>query len=239
MVGQTMQGVVQAITGQIAVGDPGAPIPATEEADLVGEYYSHLRTEIIARVPGHCLSVLSVGCGAAVTEGELVRLGKRVTGIEINPVAAEIARRRGVDVLVGDAGAVTEQLRDRRFDCLLYGDVLEHLPDPLSLLRCHEPLLSSGGVVVISVPNFRHYEVFLELFVRGHVRYADAGTLDRTHLRLTTRRMVEEWLGEIGLRRTSVEYLMPRRRDRLISRCSLHLLREFLARQVVVAGRKP
>jgi methionine biosynthesis protein MetW len=203
------------------------------------EYFSHLRGDILELVPRDALRVLSVGCGAGATEAELVRRGSAVTGIEINPAAAELARSRGIEVLVGDALEVSDSLKDRVFDCLVYADVLEHMPDPVSLLRRHVQLLKGGGRVVVSVPNFRHVSVLWQLFVRGHVRYRDAGILDRTHLRITTRRMVQQWLAEAGLSTCHYRYMMSQRREKLANVCSMGLLAEFMARQVLVVGAKP
>lgn len=124
------------------------------------------------------------------------------------------------------------------YDCIIYGDVLEHIPDPLSVLQRHVASLKKNGTVIVSVPNFRHYSVLRQLFVHGHVRYADAGILDRTHLRITTRKMVLEWFELAGLILTFLKYILPRRRYKLISAASLGLLREFLATQILAVGRK-
>ena len=206
--------------------------------DGLSSYYQWLRTDILRHVPRTAQHVLSVGCGAGATEAELVSRGVDVVGVEINHKAAAVARARGLSVIEGDAQAVSSDLAGPSFDCLIYADVLEHLADPLSVLRDHCAHLKLGGVVIISVPNFRHYRVFNELFVRGLVRYQEAGILDRTHLRITTRRMVLEWLEQVGVQPTECEYLMSQRRERIIAALSLGLLKDFVARQVIITGRK-
>jgi 2-polyprenyl-3-methyl-5-hydroxy-6-metoxy-1,4-benzoquinol methylase len=205
---------------------------------VVAHYYSHCRHDILAEVPRSCQSILSVGCGAGATEAHLVRAGARVVGIEQNAAAAAVAKERGLDVIQGDVVASANALQDERFDCLIYADILEHLADPVAVLQDHVPLLESGGTVIISVPNFRNYLVFRELFLHGHIRYTDSGILDRTHLRITTRRMVEEWLDDTGLTQTSCAYRIAMRREKLLNVASLGLLREFLARQVIIVAKK-
>lgn len=202
-------------------------------------YYSRLRADVLAHVPTWVTRVLSVGCGAGLTEHELVRQGIDVVGIEENPDAAAAARRQGLTVLEGSAVTVNSEIETRRFDCLIYADVLEHIADPLAVLRLHVERLDAGGAVIISVPNFRHFEVFWHLFLRGHVPYADAGILDRTHVRLTTRKLIHEWVQAVGLRTATVEYRMSRRREKLLAKASIGLLCEFVARQIIVVAEKP
>lgn len=210
------------------------PLPQHDET-----YFGHLRRDVLREIPAATSRVLSIGCGAGATEAELVHRGMRVVGIELDPVAAARARSRGVEVLTGDVHEVAEQLRGRRFDCLLYADVLEHVADPEALLREHLRLLEPGGAVVVSVPNFRYLEVLWALAVRGEIRYRDAGILDRTHLRLTTRRMVARWLRDAGLERIRWTYQVARRRDRLADALSFHLATDLLAQQAIVLGIRP
>ena len=99
--------------------------------------------------------------------------------------------------------------------------------------------LKPGGIVYITVPNFRHYSVFWQLFVRGRIRYKEAGILDRTHLRMTTRKMVLKWFDVVGLRVLSCSYGIWGRRYRLLSAFLFGLAREFIAHQIVLIARKP
>jgi SAM-dependent methyltransferase len=219
-----------------------APVSPGEAKDAiasppVGRYFQHLRRDVLALVPKDARAVLSVGCGAGATEEVLVRRGCSVTGIEPDAGAAGLARGRGLEVLEGTTESTQALLFDRRFDCVIYADVLEHILDPLAVLMAHRPLMTSGCVVVISVPNFRHFTVLHELFIRGYVRYRDAGILDRTHLRLTTRRMVEEWMESAGIIVERTVYQFWRRYERTATRLSFRALDPFLARQVLVRGR--
>lgn len=219
-------------------GAPRAPAQSPVPAELE-QYYSWYRPELLALVPADVRRVLSVGCGGGVTEAELVQRGVEVFGIELNRAAACAARQRGLNVFEGDVCDLRCQLAGLWVDCLIYADVLEHVRDPESVLQAHVPLLRPGGVVIVSVPNFRHYSVFVDLFVRGRVRYRSAGIFDWTHVRITTRRMVAGWLTDAGIVMTGCRYVLPRRRDRLVSVCTLQLAREFIARQVIVVGKKP
>jgi hypothetical protein len=76
--------------------------------------------------------------------------------------------------------------------------MLEHLPDPLDVLRRHYRLLASGGRVLISLPNVAIWNVRLALLV-GRFEYGDTGTLDRTHLRFFTGHSFQRFLSDAGL----------------------------------------
>lgn len=206
--------------------------------DSTSQYFGWLRHDVLRHVPATARRILSVGCGAGLTEAELVRRGAHVVGIEKDESAAQVAQSRGVHVLQGDAFGMQSKLQGRTFDCLIYADVLEHLPDPERLLAHHVTLLEAGGSVVISVPNFRHYRVFTSLFVRGCIQYEDSGIFDRTHLRITTRKMVQQWMHACGLSLVSCEYRMNRRRERYFAFATCNLAREFLATQVIVTAIK-
>jgi 2-polyprenyl-3-methyl-5-hydroxy-6-metoxy-1,4-benzoquinol methylase len=202
-------------------------------------YHSRMRLDVLAQVPSSAKRVLSVGCAMGITEAEMVKRGVEVVGIEYNATAAAAARENGLHVVEGDACTIESELLGSDFDCLIYADVLEHLADPAPMLCRHAELLRPGGVVIVSVPNFRHYSVFWQLFVQGRVQYADAGIMDRTHVRLTTRRLVEQWLRDAGLRDITASYWSWRRRERLAMHCTLGLAREFAATQVMLTAKKP
>lgn len=189
-------------------------------------------------VPPDAKAVLSVGCGAGRTEAELVKRGVKVVGVEINPDAAKIARERGVTVLEGDATKIDVNIGYEPYDYIIYADIMEHLPDPVGMLKRHVRSLKAGGTVYVSIPNFRNFSVFWQLFILGRIRYQDAGILDKTHLRITTRKMVIEWLDQAGLVLTSYHYSIPGRRNRLISACLFGLAREFIAAQIGLVARK-
>lgn len=121
------------------------------------------------------------------------RLDCSVVGIEISPEAAELARAHCDEVIVGDADTLDfeEAFGERRFDAVLFADVLEHLRDPGSVLERIRPLLAEDGIVVASVPNIAHGSVRLALLT-GEFRYRRVGLLDDTHLHFMTRETLQE-----------------------------------------------
>jgi hypothetical protein len=82
---------------------------------------------------------------------------------------------------------------------MVFGDVLEHLLDPMRLLRTLLPALADDGVLVLSIPNVKHWTVLYPLLVKDRWTYEDAGLLDRTHVHLFTGATAAQMLTELGL----------------------------------------
>jgi cephalosporin hydroxylase/2-polyprenyl-3-methyl-5-hydroxy-6-metoxy-1,4-benzoquinol methylase len=143
--------------------------------------------------------LLEAGCGAGHF-GEAARLaGHTVWGIEASPRAAAIARGRLDRVFRGSVEECLEKgLREEdRFDCITFGDVLEHLVDPLTVLRRSMEALASGGILVASIPNISHAAVRLML-LDGRWDTSDRGILDRTHLHFFTKASIVDLFTEAG-----------------------------------------
>jgi SAM-dependent methyltransferase len=73
------------------------------------------------------------------------------------------------------------QLAQQTFDLVILADVLEHLDEPLAALRALRPLLSPEGKCLVSLPNVRYYETFVQLLVHGTWPRRERGLFDRTH----------------------------------------------------------
>jgi SAM-dependent methyltransferase len=103
-------------------------------------------------------------------------------------------------LVVGDLEKLdlVAEFGEGQFDVVVFGDVLEHLRDPLLVLRQALPLLRPGGSVVLSIPNIGHGAVRLGL-LKGQFEYRSLGLLDTTHLRFFTRESVLRLLDECGL----------------------------------------
>ncbi len=157
----------------------------------------------------HSLAVLAVRPGSRVldigaADGSVARLlierGCRVWGVEIDEQAAANLATYCERVVTGDVEQIdlTRALGDTRFDVVLLLDVLEHLRDPLEVLRRVVHLLGPGGRIIASIPNVTHGAVRLNL-LRGHFTYTSTGLLDRTHLRFFDRAAVDALFKAAGL----------------------------------------
>jgi 2-polyprenyl-3-methyl-5-hydroxy-6-metoxy-1,4-benzoquinol methylase len=168
---------------------------------------------LMIRMVGGGKRVLDVGCWTGEMSAEFARRNRRVVGVEIDRDAAEQARKLLDDVVVADVTELDfeETFGPDAFDVIVFGDVLEHLADPVSVLRGISGVLADSGFVVASVPNVAHGSVRLRL-LGGEFSYTDVGLLDRSHLRFFTADTVRELFEDAGfaiveLQRTTVDPL--------------------------------
>jgi GT2 family glycosyltransferase/2-polyprenyl-3-methyl-5-hydroxy-6-metoxy-1,4-benzoquinol methylase len=168
------------------------------EVDLQNKQSSQTRLVFLT---GTDKDVLEVGPAQGYMTKVLQRRGCRVTGIEIDPVAAQEAAQYCERMIVGDIESLSfrRTFRKKRFDVVIYGDVLEHLVDPSRVLAETATLLKPGGRVIASIPNVAHGSVRLSLLA-GQFRYTDTGILDNTHLRFFTKETIRELFQDAGYR---------------------------------------
>ena len=151
---------------------------------------------------------LDVGCstgnlGVALRDSK----GCSVDGIESNPQAAAIAKRRGYDnVFILDLNfeLATLPVNGYEYDVIVCADILEHLVTPEQALKRLSRLLRPGGVFVISLPNVAFALHRLHLLL-GKWDYKAYGVLDRTHLRFYTIKSGSQMIASTGLKITSVK----------------------------------
>jgi SAM-dependent methyltransferase len=166
-------------------------------------YYYHLLNESLLHfIPLDVRLLVDVGCAAGVL-GQQYKLRNpncQYIGIERFAPAAEVARGCLDRVLVADVEQFSDEGLDfkGRAECLIYGDVLEHLVDPWRVLRQQVHWLRDGGYVVASVPNVSHMQLILSL-VAGQWNYEEEGLLDRTHLRFFTYQTTQQLFLQAGL----------------------------------------
>jgi SAM-dependent methyltransferase len=100
--------------------------------------------------PETCL--LDVGCGSAWLGDHFTNY----TGIDVSEAAVEAAKARGREVLlVDDSGSLP--FDDESFDGVVLKDVLEHVPDPVALVREVRRVLRAGGRVFASSPDAQRW----------------------------------------------------------------------------------
>ena len=212
-------------------------------SDKSVDYFAHARKEILPLLPQHCGRVLELGCGSGATLGWLKQIQKadQTVGIEIAESAASAAKAHADEVYWADFERGDVTMPDRQFDVILCLDVLEHMVNPWGVVdRLVSLYLKAGGTLIASVPNVRHYSVVLPLLLGGKWDYADAGLLDRTHLRFFTRDSARQLLTHSQLAAASCSAIGfdGLSRKRLFNALTLGVFQEFVTYQYFLTARK-
>jgi len=145
--------------------------------------------------------ILDVGAAQGML-GDLVKgSGLTIDAVEANPEWAEQARpfyRNTWASIVEDA-----PLPSREYKLVVCADVLEHVPDPVSVLKRLREAATEDATFIISVPNVAHLAVRLMLLF-GYFPKMERGILDRTHLQFFTKDTARQLLEKAGLHPTSI-----------------------------------
>ena len=178
---------------------PTADVKYDFEVNLADRNNGHsLLHALVVGTGKHAMNILEVGCSSGYVGATLVARGHRVTGIELDPAAAEAARARLDEVHCGDVDQFFDANPGNRYDAILLGDVLEHLVDPAATLRRCVAHLATDGAVAISLPCVTHGSI-RAMLLDGRWDYADYGLLDRTHLHFFSRQGMAELIAAGGL----------------------------------------
>jgi 2-polyprenyl-3-methyl-5-hydroxy-6-metoxy-1,4-benzoquinol methylase len=103
----------------------------------------------LAAQPGARL--LDIGCGSGERLEKLQGLGWTVRGIDFDEKVVGMAKARGLDVTCGTIPGTW--FPPDTFDVITMSHLIEHVPDPIELLKeCHR-ILKPGGKVVLTTPN--------------------------------------------------------------------------------------
>ena len=175
--------------------------------------------------------VLDVGCGGGLLSEALARAGAQVTAIDLAPELVKVARLHTLEsgVQVDYQVKAVEALAAERpgsFDAVTCMEMLEHVPDPASIIAACATLLRPGGRLFLSTLNrtpaafalaIVGAEYVARLLPKGTHRYAD-------FIRPSE---LASWLREAGLQIEDVSGLFYdplRQRARLSSRTEVNYL---------------
>jgi len=103
--------------------------------------------------------VLDVGCGGGILTDSMARKGAEVTGIDLSSKALGVARLHALEAATLNVSyeeiSAEDLAKDRpgAFDVVTCMEMLEHVPDPSSVVRACHALVKPGGWVFFSTIN--------------------------------------------------------------------------------------
>ena len=131
-------------------------------------------------------TVVDIGCGGGILTESMAGAGATVTGIDLSEAALKVAELHSLDsgALVRYELIAAEELAQRepgRYDIVTCMEMLEHVPDPASIVRACATLAKPGGRIFFSTLN-RNAKSFLFAIVGAEylLRLLPRGTHDFT-----------------------------------------------------------
>ncbi|MCD6068731.1 MAG: SAM-dependent methyltransferase [Bacteroidetes bacterium] len=95
-------------------------------------------------------TLLDIGSGIGIMLDTAKKTGYEPTGIELSQKLAEVARKKGHEVMVTN---INDSTLDRKFDTISMMDIIEHLEDPKQILQSLKTLLKENGELIVYTPN--------------------------------------------------------------------------------------
>ena len=121
--------------------------------------------KIIADIIEKNTRVLDVGCNDGSLM-EFLKLNKNIDirGIEISKEKVQTCISKGLTVIEGNAEFDLKQFPNNSFDYVVLGQTLQAFINPEIVIN---ELLRVGKKAIVTIPNFGHWKVRLNLFVKG------------------------------------------------------------------------
>ena len=124
-----------------------------------------LEFKIIADLLEENTRILDVGCD----DGALMEFLKKnrnidIRGIEISKKKVQVCISKGLTVLEGNAEFDLKQFPENSFDYVVLGQTLQAFVNPEIVIK---ELLRVGKKAIVTIPNFGHWRVRLNLLTKG------------------------------------------------------------------------
>jgi O-antigen chain-terminating methyltransferase len=167
---------------------------------------------------GGASNVVDLGCGRGEFVAALDHAGIPARGVDLNPEMVEVARDRGLDVVVGDALTFLEAQADESLGGLMAAQVVEHL-EPAYLVRLIDSAatkLKPGAPIVLETINAACWLAFFSSYIR-----------DLTHVRPIHPETLQFLLRAAQFERVTIRYSSPVSEE--VRMQPVHLPAELLA----------
>ena len=152
------------------------PVPSNEELDLFynNEYYQKIKPDFISKnedemdywnlvfdeklatieklISQKSKRILDIGSGPGFFLRRAKRRGWDVIGVEPSPLASDYANKQNIHTIQKFFHEVTPN-EIGKFDAIHTFDVLEHVNNPIDIIKKAYSLLKKGGIIVVEVPN--------------------------------------------------------------------------------------
>ncbi|MFC1868979.1 class I SAM-dependent methyltransferase [Thermodesulfobacteriota bacterium] len=146
--------------------------------------------------------VLDLGCGTGNSGEVLKKFFPEIYGCDISCNALGEALINGIEVLCVNLNAGELPFKDRSIDTVISLEVIEHLLDPVYLLKESYRILHSEGQLILTTPNIRYFRNLNKLFFKGRFPHTTTDNFiwGGGHLHYFTRKDLYLMLSRVGFR---------------------------------------
>jgi 2-polyprenyl-3-methyl-5-hydroxy-6-metoxy-1,4-benzoquinol methylase len=142
--------------------------------------------------------VLDVGCSEGLLSERMNQNNCKIVGIELDNESALKAENFCQELIIGDVEIVSLGPQYiNYFDVIIFADILEHLKNPLEVLKTFKDYLNDDGYIIISVPNIANWKIRFQLLF-GNFEYDEYGILDSGHLRFFNQKSIKKMVNDAG-----------------------------------------
>lgn len=133
-------------------------------------WFNGVRRSAFTYVPKN-VKVLDIGCGFGESLGYHNKRGCEVYGVEVDANVIKVAEKYGFNIKIGLFNE--NDYKENFFDYVTMDQVLEHIVDPIVMLRGVSKVLSKNGKLIISTPNSNGWGAWLfgKKWINWHVPY--------------------------------------------------------------------
>lgn len=210
------------------------------------QYFANVREDLISVVPNNPKQkILEIGAGTGDT---LVVLKKRglasfAAGVELFPIPDSNQDNSAIDkFIVGNIEQMDLDLEENFFDVIICGDVLEHLLDPWKTVEKLGRYLKTGGIIIVSMPNIRHWSSLKKIFIKGNFEYEPSGIFDKTHYRFFCLKNIKALLTNKNLTpiKAVPNFRLIKRvsKTKMLDAVTFGMFSQFLSAQYIVISQK-
>lgn len=96
--------------------------------------------------------VLDIGCGSGAITKKIIDLGYSAEGLDFSEEAVSRAIKNGINAKVCDLDTGISK-PDQKYDFVWAGDIIEHVFDPIGLLKEINRVLKPSGKLILSIPS--------------------------------------------------------------------------------------
>jgi methionine biosynthesis protein MetW len=188
------------------------------------------------------LAVLELGGGIAELSRRMMRRGMEVTFVDLSEQNIRKARALGLEAHRLDLNSGLAEFPEKRFDCVVILEVIEHIVAAEALLSEISRVLKPGGSVVLSTPNF----AFLPNRLR--ILFGRLSIDEGYHYRFFTVKSLRRQLADAGISVERTAHTSPAVGlnffwNRLLGRPRIHVgvpdwLASLFAHTLIVKGRR-